>query len=122
MANVQEGDKADIDRAVVAAVDAFRFDSPWRQMDASQRGHLLYRLADLIERDQDYIASLESMDNGKPKTMALFDVDLAIKVFRYYAGYADKIHGKTIPAGNLILILKPIRIVSKFIIILIFHQ
>ncbi|KAH7643393.1 der f alt a 10 allergen [Dermatophagoides farinae] len=100
LANVQEGDKADIDRAVAAAVDAFRFDSPWRQMDASQRGHLLYRLADLIERDQDYIASLESMDNGKPKTMALFDVDLAIKVFRYYAGYADKIHGKTIPADG----------------------
>lgn len=68
-------------------------------MDASQRGELLYRLADLIQRDQDYIASLESLDNGKPKMLALMDVDMSIKTIRYYAGYADKIHGKTIPAG-----------------------
>ncbi|OTF81444.1 hypothetical protein BLA29_007728, partial [Euroglyphus maynei] len=70
LADIQAGEKADIDKAVEAAVNAFRLESPWRQMDASKRGHLLYRLADLIERDQDYIASLESLDNGKPKMVA----------------------------------------------------
>ncbi|XP_027194754.2 aldehyde dehydrogenase, mitochondrial [Dermatophagoides pteronyssinus] len=100
IADIQAGNKADVDRAVSAAVDAFRLDSKWRQMDASQRGELLYRLADLIQRDQDYIASLESLDNGKPKMLALMDVDMSIKTIRYYAGYADKIHGKTIPADG----------------------
>ncbi|XP_065828874.1 retinal dehydrogenase 2-like isoform X2 [Oscarella lobularis] len=67
-------------------------------MDASQRGRLLSKLADLIERDRDYLAKLESLDSGKPYNDTLNgDLPFAIKCYRYYAGFADKIHGKTIP-------------------------
>ncbi|KAG1653435.1 Aldehyde dehydrogenase, mitochondrial [Nymphon striatum] len=99
---VAEGDKADVDIAVKAARNAFTFGSEWRTMDASERGRLMNKLADLIERDQQYLASLETYDNGKPYHIAYMgDVDLTIKCFRYYAGYTDKIHGKTIPTdGN----------------------
>ncbi|PSN34860.1 Aldehyde dehydrogenase, partial [Blattella germanica] len=98
IAEVQEGDKADVDKAVSAATEAFRLGSPWRRMDASARGLLLYRLADLLERDRVYLASLETLDNGKPYSAAYgFDVPASAQVLRYYAGWADKIHGKTIP-------------------------
>ncbi|XP_001639716.2 aldehyde dehydrogenase, mitochondrial isoform X1 [Nematostella vectensis] len=96
--DVAEGDKHDVDIAVKAAQSAFKLGSPWRTMDASDRGRLLNRLADLIERDKAYLASLETLDNGKPYNDS-FNVDLefTIKCYRYYAGWADKIHGKTIP-------------------------
>ncbi|XP_059479614.1 aldehyde dehydrogenase, mitochondrial [Neocloeon triangulifer] len=95
---IQEGDKADVDLAVKAANEAFRFGSPWRRMDASDRGVLLNRLADLIERDAVYIASLETIDNGKPYSSALaVDVAATVKCLRYYAGWADKNHGKVVP-------------------------
>uniref|UniRef100_A0A8D1VFP4 Aldehyde dehydrogenase 1A1 n=1 Tax=Sus scrofa TaxID=9823 RepID=A0A8D1VFP4_PIG len=96
--HVAEGDQADVDRAVKAAREAFRLGSPWRRMDASERGRLLNRLADLVERDRVYLASLETLDNGKPfqESYAL-DLDEVIKVYRYFAGWADKWHGKTIP-------------------------
>ncbi|KAJ1531964.1 hypothetical protein ONE63_000601 [Megalurothrips usitatus] len=98
IAEIQEGGKADIDKAVKAANDAFRLGSPWRTMDASQRGYLLNRLADLIDRDAVYLASLETIDNGKPYSMALpVDVKGAANNLRYFAGWADKFHGKTIP-------------------------
>ena len=69
--DLQEGDKADVDKAVAAARKAFELGSPWRTMDASQRGRLLNKLADLIERDIEYLASLETLDNGKPFNDAL---------------------------------------------------
>lgn len=95
---VAEGDKADVDKAVKAAQEAFKFGSPWRRMNASDRGVLLNRLADLIERDRAYLASLETLDNGKPYTMSYaVDLELVLKCLRYYAGWADKYHGKTIP-------------------------
>jgi len=97
-AEVQRGGKEDIDLAVKAANDAFKLGSPWRTMDASQRGRLLYKLAELIERDAAYIASLETLDNGKPYHVA-YPIDIlgSAKIIRYMAGWADKIHGKTIP-------------------------
>ncbi|XP_076323860.1 aldehyde dehydrogenase 1A1-like [Tachypleus tridentatus] len=100
--DVQEGDKADVDKAVQAAKEAFKLGSAWRTMDASERGRLLNRFADLLERDKDYLASLETTDCGKPFKNALEDMEMGIKSIRYFAGWADKIHGKTIPAdGNL---------------------
>ena len=70
-------------------------------MDAADRGLLLYRLADLMERDRSLLASLETLDNGKPFQVAYAaDVPLAIKCLRYYAGWADKTHGKTIPIAG----------------------
>ncbi|XP_072271971.1 aldehyde dehydrogenase, mitochondrial [Pyxicephalus adspersus] len=96
--HVAEGDKADVDKAVKAAKNAFKLGSPWRRMDASHRGLLLNRLADLIERDRAILASLETLDNGKPYAISYaVDLDLVLKCLRYYAGWADKCHGKTIP-------------------------
>ncbi|XP_034181682.1 aldehyde dehydrogenase [Osmia lignaria lignaria] len=98
IAEVQEGDAADIDVAVKAAANAFKLDSPWRTMDASQRGVLLNKLADLMERDRTYLASLETLDNGKPYSAAYgFDVASSISTLRYYAGWADKGGGQVIP-------------------------
>jgi len=98
---VAEADKADVDKAVAAANDAFRIGSPWRTMDACDRGVLLNKLADLVERDHEYLAALETLDNGKPFKDAFYaDVPLTIKCFRYYAGWADKNHGKVIPTGG----------------------
>ncbi|KAJ8676661.1 hypothetical protein QAD02_012448 [Eretmocerus hayati] len=98
IAEVQQGDACDIDFAVEAARCAFELDSPWRTLDASKRGILLNRLADLMERDRVYLASLETLDNGKPYATAYsFDVPASIACLRYYAGWADKNHGKVIP-------------------------
>ena len=93
---VAEGDKADIDLAVKAARKAFE-DGPWRKMNASERGVLLNKLADLIEKNKEELAALESLDNGKPYRDSLGDLGLVVKCYRYYAGWADKNHGKTIP-------------------------
>jgi len=104
IAQVQEGDKADVEKAVKAARSAFKLGSPWRRMDASARGQLLYKLADLIERDRTYLASLETLDNGKPFTHAYsVDLELVIKCLRYYAGWADKTHGKVIPMDGEVM-------------------
>jgi len=116
---VQEGDKADVDLAVAAAKEAFKLGSPWRTMDASQRGYLLNKLADLIEADRAYLASLEGLDNGKPFGDAYYaDLGLTIKCFRYYAGWADKNHGKLIPVdGNNLTYTRhePVGVVGQII-------
>ncbi|XP_045529143.1 retinal dehydrogenase 2-like isoform X3 [Pieris brassicae] len=100
---VAEGDKADIDLAVAAARKAFHRYSPWRTMDASQRGFLLLKLADLMEAQARYLAELETLDCGKPVKTAEEEVYYSASVFRYYAGKADKIHGNTIPADGEVL-------------------
>lgn len=97
---VQEADKADVDKAVAAAKEAFKNGAPWRRMDASDRGVLLNKLADLFEQNLSYIASLETLDNGKAFKSSVGDLGFSIKVLRYYAGWADKIQGKTIPVDG----------------------
>lgn len=98
IADLQYAGKEDVDLAVQAAHNAFRIGSPWRRMNASERGVLLYRLADLIERDRVYLASLETLDNGKPYSISYnVDLPMSIKNIRYFAGWSDKNHGKTIP-------------------------
>lgn len=101
IAEVVEGGPEDIDLAVDAARRAFD-DGPWPRMDARDRSKLLYRLADLIEENAEELAALETLDNGKPITDSRnVDLPLVIDCFRYYAGWADKIHGETIPIrGN----------------------
>lgn len=74
-------------------------------MDASARGKLIYKLANLIERDIEYLSNLESLDNGKPYGDSVFDMNCAIDTFKYYAGWCDKIHGNTIPSGKPILLI-----------------
>ncbi|XP_055327230.1 aldehyde dehydrogenase, mitochondrial-like [Paramacrobiotus metropolitanus] len=117
--DIAAGDKRDVDKAVKAAKDAFKLGSPWRRIDASQRGLLLNRLADLIERDRNYLASLETLDNGKTyaNSMAV-DLELTIRCYRYYAGWADKNHGKTIPLdGNFFSYTRhePVGVVGQII-------
>ncbi|KAK3735845.1 hypothetical protein QZH41_020004, partial [Actinostola sp. cb2023] len=91
---------ADVDIAVIAAKEAFKLGSPWRTMDASERGRLLYKLATLIERDLEYLARLESLDSGKILFESKMDMGASVKCFQYYAGWADKMGGKTIPADG----------------------
>ena len=95
---IAEADKADVDRAVAAAKEAFKLGSTWRTMDASERGRLLNKLANLVERDQEYLARLETLDNGKPYKISLTRDTVGVqKIYRYYAGWCDKIQGETIP-------------------------
>jgi aldehyde dehydrogenase (NAD+) len=103
IAQVAEGDAADIDRAAKAARRAFD-SGPWSKMDARDRGRLLYLLADEIESQADELAALETLDNGKPISESRKgDLPLVIDVLRYYAGFADKIQGATIPIrGNFL--------------------
>lgn len=99
LALVAEGDKEDIDRAVRAARKAFE-EGPWPRMTPSQRGRLLYKLADLIEQHAHELAQLETLDNGKPIRESLnADLPLTVDHFRYYAGWATKITGETIPVS-----------------------
>jgi aldehyde dehydrogenase (NAD+) len=94
---IAEADAADVEKAVKAAREAFNRGA-WRKMAASERGRLLNRLADLMEQNADELARLESLDNGKPFSIALaVDVPASVSCYRYFAGWADKIHGKTIP-------------------------
>ncbi len=97
MARVAEGDSADIDLAVRAARNAFD-KGPWKNMKPSDRGKLIWKLADLLEQHLEEFAQLESLDNGKPLTLArAADVPLAVDLFRYMAGWATKIEGNSIP-------------------------
>jgi aldehyde dehydrogenase (NAD+) len=97
---VAEADAADVDLAVKAARNAFERGA-WRKTSAAERGRLLHKLADLMEKHADELAELESLDNGKPvKVAKTVDVAASIDCYRYFAGWADKIHGKTIPIGN----------------------
>ncbi|XP_060803777.1 aldehyde dehydrogenase X, mitochondrial [Amyelois transitella] len=100
---VAEGDKADVDLAVAAAKKAFHRYSEWRTLDASERGRLLLKLADLVDRDVQYLSELEVLDNGKPLKNAIGEISWSANVIRYYAGKADKILGNTIPADGEVM-------------------
>lgn len=100
LAELYEAGEADIDRAVKAARRAFE-QGPWRNMNASERGRLIYKLADLIEQNAEELAQLESLDNGKPiRETRAADIPLTIEHFRYFAGWATKITGQTIPVAG----------------------
>ena len=102
LTEVAHGQAEDIERAVRAARKAFADDSPWRRMNASDRGRLIWRIADLIEQHGDELAMLESLDNGKPYGVArVADVPLAADLFRYMAGWPTKIEGSTVPISAL---------------------
>jgi len=99
LANIAAGDREDIDRAVKAARAAFE-SGPWSKISASERGRLMWKLSDLLEKHAEEFAQLESLDNGKPLKIArVADLPLAIDHFRYYAGWATKIEGNTISLG-----------------------
>jgi betaine-aldehyde dehydrogenase len=94
---VAAGEASDIDKAVAAAHAQFE-SGEWSKLTGADRGRLLYRLADLIERDKEIIARMETIDNGKPLGMSLMaDLPNLIDTFRYFAGWADKMEGRAIP-------------------------
>lgn len=101
VADVSEGDKADVDLAVNAAEKAFARGSVWRNSDPSDRARLLNKFATLVDRDSDIIANLTVLENGKSFLMAKWETLKFSEIIRFYAGLVDKHYGKTIPVdGN----------------------
>jgi aldehyde dehydrogenase (NAD+) len=98
LTQVVEASPSDVDTAVVAARRAFEDrNGPWRKLSASERGRLLWKLADLVEKNVDELAELETLDNGKPVFESRYvDMPMVVDVLRYYAGLATKIHGETV--------------------------
>eukprot|EP00243_Klebsormidium_subtile_P004722 TRINITY_DN18879_c0_g1_i1.p1 TRINITY_DN18879_c0_g1~~TRINITY_DN18879_c0_g1_i1.p1 ORF type:complete len:496 (+),score=204.07 TRINITY_DN18879_c0_g1_i1:148-1635(+) len=97
---VAEADAADVDIAVKAARKAFD-EGPWPKMPARERGKIIWKFAELIEQHADELAKLETLDNGKPYSISrAVDVPHVVKHFQYFAGWADKIQGKTIQADG----------------------
>lgn len=96
---VAEAQEADVDEAVKAARQAFDH-GPWPRMTGRERGQILFKFADLMEQNTHELAILESLDNGKPLSASKGgDVPLSVEHIRYYAGWADKIHGSIVPVG-----------------------
>jgi aldehyde dehydrogenase (NAD(P)+) len=99
--SVEAASADDVDKAVKAARAAFN-DPSWRDLPPTDRGALMYKFADLIEANKETLATLETWDNGKPYSVALNeDLGEVVGTLRYYAGWADKIHGETIPTNPL---------------------
>ncbi|KAF3779886.1 Aldehyde dehydrogenase family 2 member B7 [Nymphaea thermarum] len=100
IAHVAEAEAEDVNRAVAAARRAFD-NGPWPKMTAYERSKILFRFADLLEKHSDELSALETWDNGKPyEQTSKVEVPMLIRCIRYYAGWADKIHGLTIPADG----------------------
>lgn len=115
---VCEADKEDINLAVKAARNAF--EGPWRKVTPYQRQQFLLKLADLIEKNAEEFAQLETLDNGKPiNESRAVDVPASVEHFRYYAGWATKVHGETLPVscGNFhtYTLREPIGVVGQII-------
>jgi aldehyde dehydrogenase (NAD+) len=115
---IAEGDKEDVDLAVKAARKAFE-GGPWPRMDARDRGKILAKVAELIMKHLEELAVMETMDNGKPIAQSrAADVPYTADTFFYYAGWADKIHGETIPVrGNFFnyTLREPVGVVGQII-------
>lgn len=99
--SVAEAGADDVDAAVRAAHEAFQPGSPWRSLDPASRGALFEKLAQLVERDAEQLATLEAIDNGKPQKLSkIVDAGSAAKLLRYHAGWPDKITGTTVPTAG----------------------
>ncbi|MDB5310507.1 MAG: NAD-dependent aldehyde dehydrogenase [Gemmataceae bacterium] len=117
LCQVHEADRNDVNRAVRAARQALEA-GPWKQMDAADRGRLMFKLADLVERDAEELAALESLNSGKTITDSRGDLQGVVNTLRYYAGWADKIEGRTVPVrGNFLsyTLRQPVGVVGQII-------
>ena len=97
---VEEGSRADVDKAVEAARKAFDISSPWRKYEPVARSNLMRKFAALLRHHIDYLSKLETLNNGKPVEDSRGDIFAAIECIEYYAGWVDKIAGETIPGGH----------------------
>ena len=105
----------DVDLAVEVARKAFR---EWRKVPGTERGRMLRSLSYLVERHKALLATIETWDNGKPYSDSETDVQEAVDVFEYYAGWSDKIHGQVIettPAKLAYTIREPIGVCGQII-------
>ncbi len=117
IAMVAEGNAKDIDKAVKAARRALE-NGPWGKMDAAERGQLLFKLADLVEKNTGELAALESLNCGKTITDSVADLAGVANTLRYYGGWADKIEGKTVPVRGSFLsytLRQPVGVVGQII-------
>ncbi len=119
LAKVAEGGAEDINRAVIAARKAFE-SGPWPKFTPAQRARLLWKLSDLIEKNANELAQLETLDNGKPiKYSKAADIPLTVEHFRYFAGWATKLEGNTIPVSipNMLTytLREPVGVVGQII-------
>lgn len=98
LTQITEALPEDVEKAISAARRAFEDRSgPWRKMSASERGRLLWKLAELVEKNIEEISELETLDNGKPIFESRYvDMPMVADVLRYYGGLATKIHGETL--------------------------
>ena len=102
LTQIADASAQDVDQAVIAARKAFDDTAgPWRKMSASDRGKILWKIADLLEKNIEELAELETLDNGKPIFESRYvDMPMVADVFRYFAGWATKIHGETVNTFN----------------------
>ncbi|XP_048482289.1 cytosolic 10-formyltetrahydrofolate dehydrogenase isoform X1 [Plutella xylostella] len=97
---VQSASAKDVDKAVKAAKKAFD-QGEWSKISARERGQLLFKLADLMEKHKEELATIESIDSGAVYTLALkTHVGMSIDTWKYFAGWCDKIQGSTIPINH----------------------
>lgn len=117
LAQVAEGNAEDIDRAVKAARAAF--EGPWAKIHPGDRGRMLFKLAQLVRDNAQELAEIDALDAGKPVTNSLrVDIPAAIDCFEYYAGWADKLHGETVPVrapAFTYLVRQPVGVVGQII-------
>ncbi|HJY87553.1 MAG TPA: aldehyde dehydrogenase family protein [Candidatus Acidoferrales bacterium] len=115
---IAEGDERDADAAVGAARQAFE-SGPWPEMSASDRARLLWKIGDLIDKYREELGRLETLDNGKPISESRqIDMPMVAEVFRYYAGWATKIHGETVPVRGPFLhytLREPLGVVAAIV-------
>jgi aldehyde dehydrogenase (NAD+) len=117
LSKVAAGTAKDVDRAVKAARKALET-GPWSKMDAADRGRLMFKLADLVEKHAEELAALESINCGKTIRDAQGDLQGTVNTLRYYAGWADKIEGKTVPVRGSFLsytLRQPVGVVGQII-------
>jgi len=118
LAHLAEAGERDASAAVTAARQAFE-SGPWPEMSASDRGRLLWKIGDLIDKHNEELGTLETLDNGKPIFESRqVDVPMVAEVFRYYAGWATKIHGETVPVKGPFLnytLREPIGVVAAIV-------
>src|SRR3954470_15870273 len=117
IAKVAAGTAADVDKAVKAARRALE-SGPWSTMDADDRGNLLFKLADLVETHSAELAALESLNCGKTINDSKGDMAGVVNTLRYYAGWADKIEGRTVPVRGSFLsytLRQPVGVVGQII-------
>jgi aldehyde dehydrogenase (NAD+) len=117
IAKVAEGTAKDVDKAVKAARKALD-SGPWSKLDAADRGKMMFKLADLVEKNKDELAALEALNCGKTITDSYGDIDGTVNTLRYYAGWADKIEGKTVPVRGSFLsytLRQPVGVVGQII-------